>query len=353
MLKMSLRSELISLVAIMVSLLVLFFGLSVHAEPTSQKTTTPREAQPQKVDSQDPPQVQAKSEPTEIKANKAPSTKSDKRAKRALRRRVRDSALTTQVGRWSMGLFNPLRVQFARDWSAELHPLVALAVAPHAKLWHRWWSHDGITVSGLYGFTTPAWSLQQAPPLGLAGYFAPSCDVLAAEPSRAPESCQRAGVDFAPQLGVRASGLGAASVWTLEADIAAGLMISGDRPAPLDTYTPVEVAYLPSTHLYRAHIGARHSMRVARPLIINVGADLYLSGQADDAVTPERDPLIFSVNASLDWAMTRHLTLTLGAILWSGDQRAFELVEDSEGFVTKESLRSYDLYPTFDLIWRY
>mgnify|MGYP000681095353 CR=1 FL=1 len=177
--------------------------------------------------------------------------------------------------------------------------------------------------------------------------------MLAAEPSRAPESCQRAGVDFAPQLGVRASGLGGSSVWTLEADIAFGVMISGERPAPLDTYTPVEVAYLPSSHLYRAHLGARHAMRVARPLIINIGADVYLGGQADGSATPERDPLIFSASASLDWAMTRHLTLTLGAILWSGDQRAFELVEDSEGFVTKESRRSYDLYPTFDLILRY
>ena len=268
-------------------------------------------------------------------------------------RRVRDTGLTPQEGSWSVGLFNPVKVQFAPRWGLEVHPIVALLSAPHIKLWHQWWSKRGMTLTGLYGFTTPSWSLQETPPFGLAGFLSPSCQVKEAEPERAPESCQRPGFDFAPQLGARLSGIQSASVWTVEADVAVGVMISGNRAAPLDTYIPVDLAYAPTTHQYRAHLGARYAYQFAHTLSLQGGVDLYLTGQPDAELAPERSPLTLGTSASFDWALTDHFTLTVGAILWYADQRGFELVKDAEGFVSKESVNSLELYPTFDLIWQY
>jgi hypothetical protein len=268
-------------------------------------------------------------------------------------RRARDTGLTPQEGTWSIGLFNPLKVQFAPTWGLEVHPIVALLSSPHVKLWHQWWSKSGMTLTGSYGFTTPSWSLQEAPPFGLAGYLSPTCLVRESEPERAPESCQRPGFDFVPQLGARLSGAQDTSVWTVEADIAVGIMVDGERSAPLDTYIPVDLAYAPTTHNYRAHLGARYAYKATNALSIQGGADLYITGQPDAEVAPERSPLALSGSASLDWSISPNFTLTLGAILWYADQRDFELVEDAEGFVTKESVNSLELYPTFDLIWRY
>ena len=265
----------------------------------------------------------------------------------------RGSGLTPDDGAWSVGIFNPLSVQFAADWGLETHPLVSLVIAPHLKLWHRWWSNEHMTLSGLYGFTTPSWSLQANPPRGLGGYFSPSCLVKEQEPDRAPTSCQRPGFDFVPQFGARLSTDLGDLVWTVEADLAMGLMLSGDRPAPLDTFTPVEVVFAPTTNHFRVHLGGKVGYALTESFSVRADLDIYMVGQPDPEIALERDPLIMAAALSIDWGVTDHLTLTAGAIAWYADQRAFELVEDQDGYVTKESVSSLDVYPTFDVIWHY
>ncbi len=265
----------------------------------------------------------------------------------------RDSALQPKSGSWSIGLFNPLKIQLNDQWALESHPLVALASSPHLKLWHHWWSNQQVSVQGLYGFTTPLWSLQQSPPWGLAGYFSPSCQVSEEEPGRAPRSCQRPGFDVAPIFGARVSGRQGSGVWTIQGDLTAGLMITGERPAPLDTYAPLEMAFTPTTNHYRAHVGFSYAQSVVRSLSVKLEADLYTVGQPNEELSPPKSPVTVSSQLSFDWAMSQHLSITLGVIAWLSDQRAFELVEDGSGFVSKEQVMSIDLFPTFDLMWHY
>lgn len=275
------------------------------------------------------------------------------RARRLGRLHERDSAFAPRIGSWSIGIFNPLKIQINDEIGIETHPLVALIIAPNLKVWQRVWSKNNMRLQGMYGLSTPSWSLQRNIPFGLASYLSSSCQVNEAEPNRAPESCQRPGFDFVPQLGARLSGEQGKGIWSLEADLAYGFMINGSRPTPLDSYAPIEIAYAPSTQHYRAHLGMKYSQLLHPRLAISLAADLYLTGQADPAIMPEKEPLSVSSQLSFDWATSRHTSLTFGAIMWVSDQRAFELIEDEQGFVKKESVMSFDIFPTLDFLWHY
>ena len=322
--------------------------LSLSVELYAQEITPPREATPSDhsenmstVKTNDSPQANLHLKKTPIRA-------------RGLGRLTqRDSALRPSKGSWSIGLFNPLKLQLNEQWMLESHPLVALFVAPNLKLWHHWWSNHEMTLQGLYGFTTPSWSLQRGLPFGLAGYLAPSCAVTETEPERAPESCRRPGFDLAPLFGARLSGRQAGGVWTVQGDLSVGLLISGERLIPLDSYAPVEMIFAPTSHQYRAHIGFSYAHPILTSLSMKLAADLYSIGQADETLTPNRSPLTVSSQLSIDWGVTQHLTLTAGVIAWLSDQRAFELIKDQNGFVTKTNVMSLDTFPTFDLIWHY
>ena len=265
----------------------------------------------------------------------------------------RDSAFAPRSGSWSIGVFNPLKIQINDDIGIETHPFVGLLIAPNLKIWQNLWSKNAMRLQGMYGFSTPSWSLQRNIPFGLAGYLSPSCQVSEAEANRVPESCQRPGFDFVPQLGTRLSGEQGQGIWSIEFDLAYGLMISENRPAPLDSYAPVEIAYAPTTQNYRTHVGMKYSHMLHPRLALNLGADLYITGQADAELMPEKEPLSFSSQLSFDWATGEHTSLTFGAIMWVSDQRAFELIEDNQGFVKKESVMSLDIFPTLDFLWHY
>ena len=251
----------------------------------------------------------------------------------------RDSGFAPQKGSWSFGLFNPLKVQLSDSWGIESHPLIALLISPHLKVWHKWWDKGPMTLQGLYGFTTPSWSLQKGVPFGLAGYLSPSCQVLEEEPTRAPLSCQRPGFDIVPQIGARLSGEQGDGVWTIEADVAIGLMITGQRPAPLDTYAPVDLVYAPTTNNFRSHLGLKYAHLVHRKVSVNIAADLYMIGQSDTQIMPKKSPLSMSTQLGIDWALGQQLSLTIGTILWLSDQRAFELIANDQGYVQKTSVK--------------
>ena len=281
------------------------------------------------------------------------STRQQSRTRSVGRLHERDSAFAPRSGSWSLGVFNPLKIQINDKVGIETHPLVGLLIAPNLKVWHSLWSKNAMRLQGMYGFSTPSWSLQRNIPFGLASYLSPSCQVSEAEANRAPESCQRPGFDFVPQLGTRLSGAQGQGIWSIDVDLAYGLMISENRPAPLDSYAPVEIAYAPTTQHYRTHVGMKYSHMLHPRLALNLAADLYITGQADVELMPEKEPLSFSSQLSFDWATGEHTSLTFGAIIWVSDQRAFELVEDNQGFVKKESVMSLDIFPTMDFLWHY
>ena len=266
----------------------------------------------------------------------------------------RESALTPPKGSWSIGLFNPLSIQLSKKMGLTLHP-IALIAAPHFTLTHQWYQKGKYTLTGLYGLASPSWSLQHGLPFGVAGFFGPSCLVKEAEPTRG-DSCQKSGLGVTPKLGGRLSKARTRSVWTLEFDLAVGLLLSGDRPAPLQTHPPLEQLYSPLTNTYRAHIGGRFAYEVRSTLSLATELDLYWVGEPGsqgEVAGPAVSPITFSSYLGMDWMLTQHLTLTTGVMYWNSDQLSINFQETSDGYQQKVRVRSHDLWPTFDLIWSY
>jgi len=66
-----------------------------------------------------------------------------------------------------------------------------------------------------------------------------------------------------------------------------------------------------------------------------------------------RSPWTLSAYVGGDVALGAHLSLTAGGMYWNSDQRAAVFERDAGGFSRKVFVRSHDLWPTVDLMWRY
>ena len=257
----------------------------------------------------------------------------------------RDTAFSKPQHSWSVGIFNPLRYQLSEDWAIEGHPLVELA-HPHATVDHTWARGERWALTGRYGLSVPSFSLRFGIPFGLKGYLSPTCAVSEAEPDRNLDCGQRAWA-LAPLIGARYS-WGRTWVVTTEVDVAVGLILSGHRPLPLDTYAPLDLVYAPLTRTHRTHFGMRVGRQIQPWLTLSADMNIYIMGG-----TGGRSPWTVSGYIGADFHVTAHLTMTVGGMYFNHDQRAMELVTDSDGFSRKEWRRNHDLYPTIDLIWSY
>ena len=65
------------------------------------------------------------------------------------------------------------------------------------------------------------------------------------------------------------------------------------------------------------------------------------------------EPWLLSLYLGIDIHLTQNLLMTAGSIYFNHDQGAFQFVDIGDGYVRKESVRSHDIYPTFDIIWTY
>lgn len=246
---------------------------------------------------------------------------------------------------WQVGLLNPLRYQVNETWAVQGHPLAAIAYPSiHAYQGIAQGNHWRFTAH--YGLALPSQTLRHSLPLGLRGYFSPSCLVDEAEPDR-NTACQEAGVSIATTIGGQYS---YQDTWTytVDFDVTMGVMLNGDRPTPLDTYAPVELIFAPLTHTHVTHLGARASRVWLPKLSTAVEVDLYRLG-----VVGNRSPWIVSAYGGLDVSLTSTLVMTVGVIYWNSDQRDMRLEQDADGFSRKSMVRSHDVYPTFDLIWQF
>ena len=246
---------------------------------------------------------------------------------------------------WQVGLFNPLRYQANDTWAVEGHPLAALAY-PSIHAYQGLAQGKDWRFAAHYALALPSQTLRNALPFGLRGYLSASCLVDAAEPDR-QTACQQAGVSIAPTIGGIYS-YRSAWTYTAELDVTMGVLLDGQRPAPLDTYAPIELLFAPLTHSHVSHVGLRASRAWLSRLRTAFEVDVYRLG-----VVGDRSPWIMSVYAGIDVTMTSTLLITMGSIYWNHDQRAMRLEEDADGFSHKKMVRSHDIYPTLDLIWQF
>ncbi len=259
----------------------------------------------------------------------------------------RESAWLAPAGSGSVGVFNPLRWALTDALTLEAHPLAFFA-APHVGLdWQvaqgelggRAWA-----ATARFGLSVPSWALRFGLPFGARGYLSPTCAVADTGEARA-DTCAEAGWAIAPSVGGRWT-WGREGLLTVDGDLAVGLLLTGERPASLDTYAPLQLAVAPLTHTWRAHVGVRTEHAVRPWLRLAAEVDLYRVGDVGPL-----SPWTVSGWLGVDWPLTPGFALTSGVIWFNSDQGAIDLVADGGGFVRVERVRSNDVYPTLDALW--
>ena len=262
---------------------------------------------------------------------------------------ARDTADVKDKGEWSVGVFNPLSLSPQEGVELELHPLLFFS-APHlqARFDHGEVGSDGWRVSSLVGLWFPYPALTSGPPLGLVGFFVPTCKVAEAEPdSPQGEWCQAPGWMVVPRLGLAAS-RGDVNVLTLKADVAGSLMLEGERPAPLDTYAPLDLQLAPLFNRWRAHASVRYDYLLRPGMRASVEGHVYRVGKTTLA---SQSPWAAASHLGLDIALSATSRVSVGLYYWNTDQRAVSVEKDSQGFGEVKQVRSHDVMPTIDFIW--
>ncbi len=261
---------------------------------------------------------------------------------------ARDTADVKDEGEWSVGIFNPLSLSPKEGVELELHPLLFFT-APHlqARFAHGEPGSAGWRVSSLVGLWFPYPALTSGPPLGLVGFFVPTCKVAEGEPDT-PQGdwCQAPGWMVVPRLGLAAS-RGDVNVVTLKADVAGAVMLEGHRPAPLDTYAPLDLQLAPLFNSWRAHGSVRYDYRVREGLRASVEGHVYRVG---DTTVADQSPWAAASHLGLDIAVSDTSRVSVGLYYWNTDQRAVS-VETKDGFGEVTRVRSHDVMPTIDFIW--
>lgn len=253
------------------------------------------------------------------------------------------------------GVLNPARLGLPHV-ELEMHPLLAL-VAPHldARLWLvRPESKGAFRVSTVVGVAVPTPALRLAKPLGVAGDLVPSCKVAAVDP-QAERWCDRPGWVVAPKLGFWASkGVlvdgEERGVVTLRAEGTKGFVLAGEAARPLDAWAPITVRFAPYLGGFRAELRVAYDHAVLDWLRLRGEIGTYwIDRPADDPLSP----WFLSAYLGADVRTSEHTRLTLGAMGWNADKHERVVTTDAEGFAEVSYVRSYEIWPTVDFLWRY
>jgi len=267
---------------------------------------------------------------------------------------ARESADVRGSGKWSVGVFNPLRYGLTQTIEIEAHPLVFFS-APHAtaRVRHLDGGKGGWRLTGEYGagLTVLAWSM--AAPFGVAGDLVPSCKVTAKEPGKQAD-CGQPGKVLVPSVGVALSKglLGDAdaehSVVTLRLDVAKGFAVSGDAAPALAAWAPADVQLAPWLGQMRSRFRAGYDRAVWQNLRVRGEAGVYHVTASDE---DDRSPWSGSLHAGLDYRIGKSSRFTVGAIYWNSDMHGVEVTQGADGFAKVERVRHHEVWPTIDFIW--
>jgi hypothetical protein len=268
----------------------------------------------------------------------------------------RETADVLAPGQWETGVFNPLRLGFD-SVELEVHPLVFF-VAPHLDVRVPVVRADepgGLRVTAVAGLAVPTAGFRNAMPFGVAGDLVPSCKVAADDPSRA-STCDAPPWVVVPKVGASASmGLFVdegveRGVLTVRAELAKGIPWSGEAARPLDAWAPVAVKLAPALGQLRAEarVAYDHALLDWLRARAELGAH-FTSRPADDPLSP----WYTSAYLGVDVRTTEHTRVTLGGVWWTADKHERVVETGEDGYATVSYVRSHELWPTIDFLWRY
>lgn len=268
----------------------------------------------------------------------------------------RETADVLPAGRVAFGLFNPLRVGLPHV-ELELHPLLAL-VAPHvdARFWLAKALRPGaLRVSGVVGVAVPTGAFRLGKPFGIAGDLVPSCLVAKHDASQSGW-CERPGWMVVPKLGLAVSkGVfvrdnAERGVFTLRGGFAKGFAASGKEVRPLDAWAPITVQLAPFLGKWRAELRAAYDHAVLDGLRLRGELGVTWLGRPED---DPLSPLFLNAYLGVDVQTSEHTRVTLGAMVWNADKHRRVVETGPDGFATASYPRSFEVWPTVDLLWRY
>lgn len=241
---------------------------------------------------------------------------------------ARDSADVIDKGRWSVGIVDPLRVGVAKDVEVVTHPIITLLLSPNIET--RVALRTGkLRVTGEYGLSVPTFAMRLT-----SGYLLPSWKT----------SDNRLGWFVVPSVGVALS----YGVWTGRIDSAIGVPLGRNDAKPLDTFAPIELIFAPALNGYRHHVGTIVDHPATTWLRLRGALDAWMIGPFD----PPKSQTIFAAAAGVDLVLSRW-RIALGGILYNSDQRRQLVERGDDGRYIRRNVRSWDIYPTFDVIFTY
>ncbi len=243
---------------------------------------------------------------------------------------ARDTADVGNKGDWSVGIFNPLKLGLMDGVELKTQPL-AFFVAPNAMVRVAHGELGGMKLAGEYGLSlmTPAMRLTQ-------GYLYPTWNM----------SENRVGWYLTPRVGIVASrGDVKQAVFTLSADVAAGIRLTRSDLTAMGGIAPLDVLMAPELsgnpkHIvtgYRVHVGGLYD----RPLTDSLRMRGYLDGYLHGA---QPSPFTISAGVGLDYAVGKQSRVTIGGVWYNADTGDIDLA-------THQHKRSNDFFPTIDFIW--
>ena len=246
----------------------------------------------------------------------------------------------------SIGVFAPLVWAPADRIELSAHPLLWVSY-PNLKAKVEHLRRGSVHLAGEYGLVFPSPAFRLAPPLGLAGYLTPSCLVTGDDPTRAPGSCDRPGWHLVPSVGLLLS-WGERHVLTAKADVAVGLVLAGQRGAPLDTWAPLDLELAPVFNVFRVHLGVRYDRLLHRIWRLVGEVNLWAVGPGPE---PQRHPVVVSTYLGTEVALGRYTRLSVGFHWYNSDQRRTKVITDADGYGKRVKVRSNELRPSLDFIW--
>lgn len=257
---------------------------------------------------------------------------------------ARETAVPLGKGHGEVGIFGPLRWGLTDDLTLEVHPILFLAGDFHGTVRVRHLQIKGWSLEGEYGLSVPTLGMRLTQHLGLASPFFPTWK----------KSDKRVGFFVVPHLGVLASRALLEDTWlTLRTDLTVGIPIGRNDALPIDSvFAPLELVMAPMLTGYRFRIGGGIDHPVVAWLRVRGQVDLFWTGKHPEGYA-QLSTFFFKAYAGADLRLSKRMRLTLGLTLYNWDQHATKVVVDADGIATREHVRSTDVWPSLDLLWRW
>ncbi len=260
-------------------------------------------------------------------------------------RPARDTAILQPQGSWSVGVFNPARYALTDRWELEVHPL-AFFVAPHATGRYGLLQGD-VHLTAEAGLDVPTFAMRLT-----KGYLFPTWE----------QKADDIGWMVMPRLGLLASGrVRTHDVWTAKADASFRVGLTHNSATPLDSFlAPLELLFAAPLTGFLGHVGGAYDAALGDTFRLRAELNAYLTGSGahvitggatDMGATAARNPFIVTAHLGLDIAVFAQSRVTVGVYFANYDQGATQLVKGTDGFSTRQPVRSNNILPTVDYIW--